>query len=143
MVFFVVIAVVAAGIKPANAPAVNIEAHAADGRKRARGVQPGSFMSLMINSKHQDGRGVSDEEATSQAFTFLLAGYETTVSPLAHVTRLLQTEIPLIDSCIGFHLEMDHREILVTRSPMMVYTHRDKYLGHASDVRIGCHTRAR
>lgn len=69
----------AAGIKAANAPAVNIEANAADGRKKARGVQPGSFMSLMINSKHQDGRGVSDEEATSQAFTFLLAGYETTV----------------------------------------------------------------
>lgn len=72
-----------AGVKPANAPAVNIEAHAADGRKRARGVQTGSFMSLMINSKHQDGRGVSDEEATSQAFTFLLAGYETTASALA------------------------------------------------------------
>ena len=52
---------------------------ATDARKKARGVQPGSFLSLMIGSKHQDGRGVSDEEATSQAFTFLLAGYETTV----------------------------------------------------------------
>ncbi len=75
------IIMMAAGIKAANAPAVSIEANAADGRKKARGVQPGSFMSLMINSKHQDGRGVSDEEAASQAFTFLLAGYETTVRP--------------------------------------------------------------
>lgn len=72
-----------AGVSKAPAaPAVNIEAHATDARKKARGVQPGSFLSLMISSKHQDGRGVSDDEATSQAFTFLLAGYETTVTPL-------------------------------------------------------------
>ena len=72
-----------AGVSKAlAAPAVNIEAHATDARKKARGVQPGSFLSLMISSKHQDGRGVSDDEATSQAFTFLLAGYETTVTPL-------------------------------------------------------------
>jgi len=59
---------------------LNIQAHASEGRKKARGVQPGSFLSLMINSKHESsGRGVSDVEATSQAFTFLLAGYETTV----------------------------------------------------------------
>ena len=77
-----------AGLKAAAAPAVNIEASATEGRKKARGVQPGSFLSLMIDSKHQDGRGVSDDEATSQAFTFLLAGYETTVmTPLFPVVE--------------------------------------------------------
>ena len=38
-------------------------------------MQPGSFLSLMIGSKHQgSGRGFSDDETISQAFTFLLAG---------------------------------------------------------------------
>ncbi|KAK9909316.1 hypothetical protein WJX75_000424 [Coccomyxa subellipsoidea] len=79
-----------AGVSKAlAAPAVNIEAHATDARKKARGVQPGSFLSLMISSKHQDGRGVSDDEATSQAFTFLLAGYETTASALAFTVYCL------------------------------------------------------
>jgi hypothetical protein len=46
-------------------------------------VQPGSFLNLMINSKHEaSGRAVTNDEATAQAFTFLLAGYETTVTPL-------------------------------------------------------------
>lgn len=46
-------------------------------------MQPGSFLNLMINSKHEaSGRAVTNDEATAQAFTFLLAGYETTVTPL-------------------------------------------------------------
>ena len=54
---------------------VDIAARAEGSRKRARGVEPGSFLSLMIGSRHQgSGRGFSDLEATSQAFTFLLAG---------------------------------------------------------------------
>jgi cytochrome P450 len=73
-----------AGIKPVAKPAVDIHVSATDARKRARGVQPGSFLSLMINSRHHDsGATFSDDEATSQAFTFLLAGYETTASALA------------------------------------------------------------
>lgn len=75
---------VAGGAKPPGKPAVDIHASAAESRKRARGVQPGSFLSLLINSRHQEtGATFSDDEATSQAFTFLLAGYETTASALA------------------------------------------------------------
>ncbi len=60
--------------EPGAAPA------AGEARKKARGVQPGSFLNLMINSKHESsGRAVTNDEATAQAFTFLLAGYETTV----------------------------------------------------------------
>ncbi|KAK9909472.1 hypothetical protein WJX75_002811 [Coccomyxa subellipsoidea] len=64
--------------EPGAAPTVG------EARKRARGVQPGSFLNLMINSKHEaSGRAVTNDEATAQAFTFLLAGYETTASALA------------------------------------------------------------
>ncbi|EIE24557.1 cytochrome P450 [Coccomyxa subellipsoidea C-169] len=64
--------------EPGAAPA------AGEARKKARGVQPGSFLNLMINSKHESsGRAVTNDEATAQAFTFLLAGYETTASALA------------------------------------------------------------
>ncbi len=52
-----------------------MSANAADARRRARGVQPGSFLGLMLGSRHQgDGRAFSDDETASQAFTFLLAG---------------------------------------------------------------------
>ena len=40
--------------------------------KRARAVEPGSFLNLMINSKHSNGEPFSDLLASSQAFTFLL-----------------------------------------------------------------------
>ena len=65
-----------AGEKASPAVAsVDIAARAEGTRKRARGVEPGSFLSLMISSRHQEsGKGFSDLEATSQAFTFLLAG---------------------------------------------------------------------
>ena len=49
-----------------------MHADAAEGRKKARGVQPGSFLNLMINSKHSNGEPFSDLLASSQAFTFLL-----------------------------------------------------------------------
>lgn len=70
------------GVSPAASAAPGSPApSAAEARKKARGVQPGSFLNLMINSKHESsGQTVSDAEATAQAFTFLLAGYETTVS---------------------------------------------------------------
>lgn len=55
-----------------QSPAVSVHADAAEGRKKARGVQPGSFLSLMINSKHSNGEPFSDLLASSQAFTFLL-----------------------------------------------------------------------
>ncbi|BDA42788.1 Cytochrome P450 3A24 [Coccomyxa sp. Obi] len=75
----------AAGVSPAaSAAAAGPAPSAAEARKKARGVQPGSFLNLMINSKHESsGSTVSDDEATAQAFTFLLAGYETTASALA------------------------------------------------------------
>ncbi len=68
--------VVMAGEKaPSAVASVDIAARAEGTRKRARGVEPGSFLSLMISSRHQEsGKGFSDLEATSQAFTFLLAG---------------------------------------------------------------------
>ncbi|CAL8467564.1 g7102 [Coccomyxa elongata] len=75
----------AAGVSPTASGAPGGPApSAAEARKKARGVQPGSFLNLMINSKHESsGQTVSDAEATAQAFTFLLAGYETTASALA------------------------------------------------------------
>lgn len=61
--------------KPALTAVTDITADGAEAQKRARGVQPGSFLNLMINSRHQDsGEPFSDDVATSQAFTFLLAG---------------------------------------------------------------------
>ena len=55
---------------------VDVTARAEGTRKRGRGVEPGSFLDLMIGSRHQgSGEGFTDMEATSQAFTFLLAGY--------------------------------------------------------------------
>ena len=35
-------------------------------------MEPGSFLNLMINSKHSNGEPFSDLLASSQAFTFLL-----------------------------------------------------------------------
>ena len=48
------------------------QAPAAVPGKRARAVEPGSFLNLMINSKHSNGEPFSDLLASSQAFTFLL-----------------------------------------------------------------------
>ena len=61
---------------PAKPEALQVSASAADARRRARGVQPGSFLGLMMGSRHQggDGRLFDDDEISSQAFTFLLAG---------------------------------------------------------------------
>ena len=61
-----------AGRKKELSSAASVHADAADGRKKARGVQPGSFLNLMINSKHSNGEPFSDLLASSQAFTFLL-----------------------------------------------------------------------
>ena len=61
-----------AGGAKQQSPAVSVHADAAEGRKKARGVQPGSFLNLMINSKHSNGEPFSDLLASSQAFTFLL-----------------------------------------------------------------------
>ena len=60
------------GGKKEQAPAVSVHAKAAEGKKKPRGVQPGSFLNLMINSKHSNGEPFSDLLASSQAFTFLL-----------------------------------------------------------------------
>ena len=61
-----------AGDKKEGAPAVSVHASAAGGGKKPRAVQPGSFLNLMINSKHSNGEPFSDLLASSQAFTFLL-----------------------------------------------------------------------
>ncbi|KAK9828027.1 hypothetical protein WJX81_001818 [Elliptochloris bilobata] len=59
-------------------------AETAAARKRARAIKPGSFLSLLVNARHVDsGEPLSELEAAAQAFTFLLAGYETTASALA------------------------------------------------------------
>ena len=49
-----------------------MHANAGEARKKARAVEPGSFLNLMINSKHSNGEPFSDLLASSQAFTFLL-----------------------------------------------------------------------
>jgi hypothetical protein len=49
-----------------------VHANAGEARKKARAVEPGSFLNLMINSKHSNGEPFSDLLASSQAFTFLL-----------------------------------------------------------------------
>ena len=61
-----------AGREKEQSSAASVHADAAEGRKKARGVQPGSFLNLMINSKHSNGEPFSDLLASSQAFTFLL-----------------------------------------------------------------------
>jgi len=63
---------VSVGRKKEQKPAVSVHADAAEGRKKARAVEPGSFLNLMINSKHSNGEPFSDLLASSQAFTFLL-----------------------------------------------------------------------
>ncbi len=64
-----------------------MHAKAGEARKKARAVEPGSFLKLMINSKHSNGEPFSDLLASSQAFTFLLvripAFSQSTVTPCA------------------------------------------------------------
>ncbi|CAL5219444.1 g1276 [Coccomyxa viridis] len=90
----------AEGGKKEQAPAVSVHANAAEGRKKPRGVQPGSFLSLMINSKHSNGEPFSDLLASSQAFTFLLAGYETTASALAFTVYCLAKSPQKMDKLV-------------------------------------------
>lgn len=52
-------------------------------------MEPGSFLNLMINSKHSNGEPFSDLLASSQAFTFLLVRPFVLVD--AHQSPLLLT----------------------------------------------------
>ena len=61
-----------AGSRKEAAAGLSQQAPAAAPGKRARAVEPGSFLNLMINSKHSNGEPFSDMLASSQAFTFLL-----------------------------------------------------------------------
>lgn len=52
-------------------------------RKKSRAVQPGSFLALLMKAQHEkSGEPFSDTAIVAQAFTFLLAGYETTATAL-------------------------------------------------------------
>ena len=66
---------------------IAVHANAGEARKKARAVEPGSFLNLMINSKHSNGEPFSDMLTSSQAFTFLLASIlafpQYSVSPCA------------------------------------------------------------
>ena len=64
--------VACAGGKKEAAGGLSQPASTAVPGKRARAVEPGSFLNLMINSKHSNGEPFSDLLASSQAFTFLL-----------------------------------------------------------------------
>lgn len=64
--------VACAGGKKEAAAGLSQPAPTAASGKRARAVEPGSFLNLMINSKHSNGEPFSDLLASSQAFTFLL-----------------------------------------------------------------------
>eukprot|EP00884_Botryococcus_braunii_P016297 jgi/Botrbrau1/3350/Bobra.0048s0044.1 len=59
--------------------------------KATRKVEKGGFLQLMVNAKHKDGRPFTDPEIVEQAFTFLLAGYETTAATLGFCVHNLST----------------------------------------------------
>ncbi|KAK9820578.1 hypothetical protein WJX72_011843 [[Myrmecia] bisecta] len=55
-----------------------------------KGVAPGSFLHLLMRAqKKTDGQPFSDLELANQAFSFLLAGYETTASALGYTVYCL------------------------------------------------------
>jgi cytochrome P450 len=74
-------------------------------RKRARGVDEGDVLSLLLRAYAEDGSRLTDEELIGQTLTLFIAGHETTASALTWTLFLLSQHprvlADLLDELVG------------------------------------------
>ncbi len=80
--------------------------------RRASGQDTGDFLSLLLNSRYDDGSAMTDEQIRDEAMTIFLAGHETTANWLAW-TWLLLAQNP--EAVAGLEAEID--VVLAERAP--------------------------
>ncbi|MBV2153057.1 cytochrome P450 [Kitasatospora sp. SUK 42] len=71
---------------------------------RAAGTDHHDLLSVLLSTRDEDGRGLSDNEIHDQVVTFLLAGMETTAATLSWAWTLLAANPPVRER---LHTELD------------------------------------
>lgn len=89
--------------------------------RRASAADTGDLLSMLIQSRTEDGEGMSDQQIRDETLTLFLAGHETTANALTWAWYLLSKQ-PDVEA--RFHAEIDAVTPSLSELPRLEYTRR-------------------